>query len=453
MANPSRPPGAGREAVVAVSRLAAGGDGVARHEGQALFVPGGLPGDRVRVRLLPPRGRRAEGRLLEVLDPSPDRVAPPCPYAGTCGGCPWLALDPAAQRRARADLVREALARIGRLEVPDALPVVAGDPAGLGYRSRIEVALGPLGEGGRRAVGFRAAGSHDVVDVAACAVARRPVNAALAHLRAAAAAGRVPPPVAEVEIAVGDDPGRVVATVRLAEALPSKAAARLADRLVEALEGLAGLRVEPPARAVRAQAVERGETALHVAVPGPGGRLLSLEVPAGGFMQANPAVNARLVEAVVAAVAPRPGARVLDLYCGAGNFALPIAAAGAAVLGLETAGRAVEAARRSAERLGIVSARFRQVPVEEGLAWAAREGAPDAVVLDPPRMGAGPAVVDRLLALGPPRVVYVSCDPATLARDLARLAGGGYGVAALTVFDMFPQTPHVETLAVLVRRP
>ncbi len=170
-------------------------------------------------------------------------------------------------------------------------------------------------------------------------------------------------------------------------------------------------------------------------------------------MQANPAVNARLVEAVTGAVAPGPGTRLLDLYCGAGNFTLPLAAAGAEVLGLETDGRAVEAARRSAARLGIATATFRQVPVEEGLRWTETGPRPDAVVLDPPRAGAGPAVVDRLLALRPARVLYVSCDPATLARDLARLAAGGYGVVALTVFDMFPQTPHVETLAVLARRP
>lgn len=439
-----------------IDRMAAGGDGIARYEGRAVFVPGGLPGDRMRVRLLPARGGRLEGRVLELLEPSPARVAPPCPYAGRCGGCAWLALDLAAQRRCRVDLVRDALARIGRLEAPAEIPVVAVDPPwvppGLGYRARIEVALGPAGPRGRRAVGFRAAGSHEVVDVERCAVARPPVAAAFERLRAVAAAGGVPPPIVEVEIAAGDDAAHVVATARLGRAVSSGEAARLADRLVAAWPGLAGLRLEPPAGAA-APAVERGRASLTVTVPGPGGRPLPLEVPAGVFMQANPAVNARLVEAVAQAVAPREGMRLLDLYCGAGNFALPLAAAGAEVLGFETDGRAVEAARRTAARLGISTAAFRQVAVEEGLSWVQAGPRPDAVVLDPPRAGAGAAVVDRLLAMAPARVAYVSCDPATLARDLARFAAGGYDVAALTVFDMFPQTPHVETLAVLARRP
>ncbi|HEX7126366.1 MAG TPA: TRAM domain-containing protein, partial [Thermodesulfobacteriota bacterium] len=327
MPNPSRPPDDGREPVVVIDRMAGGGDGIARYEGRAVFVSGSLPGDRVRVRLLPARGGRLEGRVVELLEPSPARVAPPCPYAGRCGGCAWLALDLAAQRRGRADVVRDALVRIGRLEAPAEIPVVAVDPSGvppgLGYRARIEAALGPAGERGRRAVGFRAAASHEVVDVERCAVASPPVAAAFERLRAAAAAGRVPPPIVEVEIAVGDDPAHVVATARLGAAVASREAARLADRLVAAWPGLAGLRLEPPAGAA-ASAVERGRTALTVTVPGPGGRPLPLEVPAGVFMQANPAVNARLVEAVARAVAPREGVRLLDLYCGAGNFALPL---------------------------------------------------------------------------------------------------------------------------------
>ncbi len=444
--------------MVTISRLAHGGAGVACHEGQALFVPDGLPGDRVRVRLRASRARRLEGRVVELLEPSPLRVAPPCAYAGVCGGCAWLALDVAAQRRARADLVRDALERIGRLEVPSEIPVVAvdspGAAPGLGYRSRIEVALGPPAAGGRRAVGFRAHGSHDVVDIERCAVAQPAVNASFEVLRASAAAGRIPAAVAEIEIAAGDDPARVVATARLSRALSAKEAARLAGRLREVWPGLAGLRVEPPATARDAAAVERGDTRLLVSVPGPDGRPLVLEAPAGGFMQANPAVNARLVAAVLSALAPAPGMRLLDLYCGAGNFALPLAAAGALVTGIETDGRAVEAGRRSAARLGLGTARFRQVPVEEGLRWVGTSGAPrpGGAVLDPPRAGAGPVVVDRLLALAPARIAYVSCDPATLARDLARLAGGGYALAGLTVFDMFPQTPHVETLAVMEPR-
>jgi 23S rRNA (uracil1939-C5)-methyltransferase len=163
----------------------------------------------------------------------------------------------------------------------------------------------------------------------------------------------------------------------------------------------------------------------------------------------------RLVSAVADALSPVPGRWLLDLYCGAGNFALPLAAAGAEVLGLETDGRAVAAARRSASRLGLARARFRQVDVAEGLA-AVRAGAgpgPAGVVLDPPRAGAGAAVVSHLLALAPGVIAYVSCDPATLARDLAKLVPGGYRLGRLTVFDMFPQTSHVETLAVLALGP
>jgi tRNA/tmRNA/rRNA uracil-C5-methylase (TrmA/RlmC/RlmD family) len=376
-----------------------------------------------------------------------------------------------------------------------------------------------------RAVGFRAAASHAVVDVARCAVAQAPLNEALATLRRRAMSGEIPPPVIEVELAVGDDPGRVVATARLDRSLPPRALARLADRLWEAWPGLAGLRVEGPRGAAGAVAEERGEPWIESTVPGPGGRSLPLILPAGVFAQANPAVNARLVEAVSAALAPAPGRRLLDLFAGAGNFTIPLAAAGAEVLGLEREGRAVDAARRSAARLGLTNARFRQVDVTEGLEWLAadararsdalptpspsggypagtraspgspgspwsrrlhgvgkagvrglspslrpgtrerarsdrearspRSGPPrvvDGAVLDPPRAGAGAAVVDRLALLAPAVVAYVSCEPTTLARDLARFAARGYVLEQVTVFEMFPQTAHVEVLARLARR-
>lgn len=446
MANPSRHPAAAGKVEVAIERLALGGAGVARHGGRVLFVPGALPGDRVRAALTAVRARHLEGRLLEVLEPSPHRVAPPCPYAGRCGGCAWLALEAGRQRSAKADLVRDALERIGALAVAGEVAVAGGDEPGLAYRGRIEVALGPAGAGGARAVGFRAAASREVVDVERCAVASPPLNDALEGLRRAARAGRVPGELAEVEIAVGDDPARVVATARLAQPAGRRVAEGIADRLVAAWPGLAGLRVEEPPGSP--DAAERGDPRLTVSVPGPGERRLPLEVPAGVFAQANPAVNARLV----AAVAPASGARVLDLFCGCGNFTLPLAAHGAQALGFETDARAVDAARRSAARLRLEGARFRQVNAAEGLARVAAQGEgtrPCAVVLDPPRAGAGAAVVDAVAALQPAGVAYVSCEPATLARDLARFARRAYAVAAVTVFDMFPQTAHVETLAVL----
>ncbi len=480
-----------------IDRLAHGGAGVARHEGRVLFVPGGLPGDRVRVEVVATRARHLDGRFVELLEPSPARVEPPCPYADRCGGCHWLALDPAAQRAARAELVRDALVRIGGFDLPGPLPVVAAEaapggradlagPPGLAYRGRIEVALGPLApereyaprsgarpkadalagrsmggsqHGSRtkraaRALGFRAAASHAVVDLARCAVARAPLNEALATLRRAAAAGRVPVPVVEIELAVGDDPGRVVATARLDRPLPASEMARLADRLREAWPGLAGLRVEGPRGAAGARAEERGEPWIEYTVPGPGGRPLPLTLPAGVFAQANPAVNARLVEGVLEALAPGPGRRLLDLFAGAGNFALPLAAAGAEVVGIEREGRAVDAARRSAARLGLTGARFRQVDVAEGLTWIrALGGCWHGAVLDPPRAGAGAAVVDRLTLLGPAAVAYVSCEPTTLARDLARFVARGYVLGPVTLFEMFPQTSHVEVLAQIERRP
>ncbi len=488
-----------------IERLAHGGAGVARHRGQVVFVPGGLPGDRVRVELVARRARHLEGRLAELLEPSPARVEPACPYAGRCGGCQWLALAPAAQEAARVELLRDALVRIGRLEPPAEIPVVSARPTpaagpgtgpacdrpapeSLGYRRRIEVALGPLQPAsgaaargveerpGRRPVGFRAAGSHAVVDVARCVVAAGPLNDALAALRRAVAAGRVPPPVAEIELAVGDDPARLVATARLDRPLPAAAAARLADRLWAAWPGLAGLRIEPPrgSRRAAAPAQERGEPWIRFAVPGPAGQPVPLEAPAGVFVQVNAAVSNRLVEAVTAALAPAPGRRLLDLFCGVGTFALPLAAAGAEVLGFDTDGRAIEAARRTAARLGLAGARFRQIDAAEGLAWYRAEGggsagagqsrpraaagpgsraaSPDGVVLDPPRAGAGPVVVDRLADLAPGVIAYVSCEPTTLARDLARLVARGYRLERLTLFDMFPQTAHLEALACLVRQ-
>jgi 23S rRNA (uracil1939-C5)-methyltransferase len=358
-------PVAGSEVELSIDALAAGGDGVGRVAGLVVFTPRTAPGDRVRVRLREVRRRFARAEVVEILAPGPARRPAPCPWFGACGGCDWLHLDEAAQREARAAILRDALLRIGGF---GSLPAVEHlpSPASLGYRARARVAYA------RGRVGFRARHSHDVVDVARCAVLDPPTQEALARLRAAPPAG-----AGEVEIRGFQSPVRV------------------------------------------------GERDLAV---GP-----------GAFFQANRALWEPWRDLVLEACGR--GRLAVELYAGVGFFTSGLDRRFERVVAVER-GPAARDARRNA-RAEIVEAAAED--------WAPRELealAPDLVLLDPPRTGCHSSVSGAIAAAKPPRVVYVSCDPATLARDLRPLRGG-HRIARLVAIDALPQTHHVEALCAL----
>ena len=384
--------------------LAFGGDAVARDaDGRVVLVPLVAPGDLALVKLTEEKKGFARGELVRVLEPGPARVVPPCPLFGRCGGCQWQHVDYPAQVAAKGEVVARALrAEVARGAVLE--PPLAA-PAPYGYRRRARLAVRPGG-----VMGFRARRSHEVVDVAACPALEPVLERALAALRA----GLGPLLARACTLHLGLEADGVHAALDV----PAEGARAAAEALVAA-GALAGVAFSDGLVGSRGAADE--------------------------FAQAQEAQN-QVLCARVAEWARPAGARVLELYAGAGNLTEALLAAGAAeVLAVEEAGPAVERARA---RLGAAPVRFETARAEDA---AARAGDFDVVVLDPPRTGALEVARALTDVAGPARIVYVSCDPMTLARDIAVLTAGAWRLERAQAIDMMPQTFHVETVALLTR--
>ncbi|MGY1822164.1 class I SAM-dependent RNA methyltransferase [Geodermatophilus sp. SYSU D00079] len=405
----------GREFEVVVGPVAHGGHCVARHEGRVVFVRHTLPGERVVVRVTEDRHPgfcRADA--VEVLEPSPERVERPCPYSGPgrCGGCDWQHVTPAEQHRLKAAVVREQFARLAGLDVEVVVEELPGGP--LRWRSRARFAVDRSG-----LPGLRRHRSHDVVPLADCPITAEPA--------ARAVLGRRWPGAGAVDVAV-DGTGTVTTTRLDRQGRPQT------TRVLRPGEEAPA---EPAGRAARTAA----------------GR--DWEVEGTGFWQVHPAAADALVAAVEAFAAVEPGETVLDLYAGAGLFGGALAPAvgpGGRVVCVEADPAACAAAEANLADLPQTEVWQGEVDAEGLEELLAELGTPpDVVVLDPPRAGAGPAVSRVLAAAGPRAVVYVACDPASLARDVAVLGTAGYRLASVRGFDAFPMTAHVECVALLVR--
>lgn len=422
-----------------IDTLAYGGSGVGRHDGKAVFVPLTAPGDRVCCRLVREKKNFAEAELEEILQPAPQRRPAPCPVFGTCGGCQWQHLPYAEQGQWKERLLGEALRRQAGVAAPVILPLVPA-PDEWGYRSRVQFKCRQTAGG--FVMGFYRRGSHYVVDVHDCPITDRRLNAVLRLFRTWLPASPAPSEIPQVDLETGSD-GQVRAVVHYLGSAPQA----LADYL------------RPLAEAARlALFLQSGRKSSLLAVTGPAELVIEVDEPplhlaygAGGFAQVNLAQNRALVAAVVTAAALTGQERVLDLYCGMGNFSLPLARRAAAVIGVEDYAPAIEQARHNASRNAVTGALFHAAPAEGAAARFGASGPFDLVVLDPPRTGAYPAIKD-LLQVGAPRILYISCDPATLARDLQPLLHGGYELCWSQPFDLFPQTFHLESLSLLQRR-
>ena len=477
-----------------------GGRMVGRLEGRVVFVAGGQPGERVRVRLTAARKSYAEATALAVLQPG-ERADPPCPYFGengtrrgavpllteskgaaqydgVCGGCQYQHIRYDAQLHHKQRIVADLLRRVGRLSEPE-VGLTLASPAPWAYRTKARWTVDPQGH-----VAYRRAGGREAVAVEACYIVAPPLAAALHRLAqddlAAALRGRVAeitarclpdaddPTVQRVVLVLhpqpglpdedapagsGVDEGEPVEPVVLTpqEALIQPVAldephplADLAAVLGEAC-GLWGVAAAPDRVGGRATTMW-GQGALRTRFAGILYHLSPLT-----FFQVNPSAAELLLSQIRAGLGDLSGQTLLDVYSGAGAFALPLSSAAAEVLAIEADPQAVEDARASAELNGI-----RNVTLMPGAA-AARlreitKGMADAAVLDPPRSGCGLDVLDELGRLALRRVVYVSCDPATLARDLGLLEARGYQTLSVYPVDLFPQTASIEVVATLGRR-
>lgn len=430
-------------------RMTYGPDAVAHDgDGRAVFVTGGVAGDRVRAVVDHEEGRWAHARAVEVLEASPDRVTPPCPYVGACGGCPWAALSREAQVAAKRACVVDALSRVGRMGDERAQALVApletpGEP--WGYRNKVELAVSR--ERGRVALGMHAAGGAGVVRVKSCplldkahAGAVKSVAGALSYLSNSHGLDlervgiRVSRRTRDVEVALWDHPG----------AFPRAQAAKV---LEDALRPTSVVRVmqKGPAKARRIAGVE------CLSGAGSWGELVGEErmrVSAPSFFQVNTRGAERLVALVMEALDPRPDEEAMDLYCGAGTFTLPLARRAGFVSAVESYGPAVRDLRRNLETAGLDNVD----PIGGDAGREFPDTDADVIVVDPPRAGLAADVVRRLSEQPARAIAYVSCDPATLARDLARFGEAGvFSPARVTPVDLFPQTYHVETVTLLER--
>jgi len=414
--SPDAPVRVGDIIEVMVASLIHGGEAVGRIGALVVFVAGAAPGERVRVRVTEARKRFVRADLVEVLNASPDRIAPPCPYFGACGGCQWQFLAYSAQLAAKADILRDQLHRA--LRVPDAAldgiikPIIGmHDP--WAYRNMIGVIADTDGK-----PAYRHLHSHATVPIDHCPIAQPPINRALAALTQEGMTG---------ELTIRTD-------------LDGSAVAFALDKRVATQHALLSVPFRTDGAAFF-QINTRREVRpdLHALMPG------SQQSADDGSVS----IADLLAALVLRGMALTGRETVLDAYAGVGTFALLAAPHARRVIAVEEAAAAATDARHNARVLGHenVIVYTRQV---ERLLPVLREPV-DVAVLDPPRAGCAPAVLDALLALAPRRIVYVSCDPATLARDLVMLTAR-YDIASVQPVDMFPQTFHIESVTTLTRK-
>jgi tRNA/tmRNA/rRNA uracil-C5-methylase (TrmA/RlmC/RlmD family) len=471
---------AGQVVKVTATDVAHGGWCVARPEdGPVVFVRHTLPGETVMARITEVTSRLARAEAVDILTPSPDRVEPPCPHArpGGCGGCDWQHATLPAQRELKAAVIRQQLRRLAGLDREVTVEALPGDEgpgdegpvddetggegpgragpgdgkpgAGLGWRTRVQYAVRPDG-----AAGLRAHRSHEVVGIGECLIAHPGLNDL-------GLTGRRWPGAASVEALVAADSGERAVIVTTKRAVPPDAAAG-ADAVLRRT-GSSGRGLTPV----------RGRPYLSQLAAGRDWR-----VSAGAFWQVHPQAAGVLTEAVLAALEPQPGDAALDLYCGAGLFAGALAPAvgpAGSVIGVEADHAAVRDARHNLRpwpwarvHSGDVAAVLRRgqgaspASGRNALPGSGQGTSPDSgqrtlprarlVVADPPRAGLAREVIDYLgtAGNGASRFAYVSCDPATLARDIGLLTARGWTLASLRAFDAFPMTHHVECVATLV---
>lgn len=419
------------------------GRGVTHIDGKTVFVDGALPGERVILRRTRRQRRHDEAVTVEVLQASPQRVIPRCRHFGTCGGCSLQHLDHASQLVAKGRVVAEALARIGGVEPAEWLPPLAGPP--FGYRRRARLGCRYVDKKERVLVGFRERGSPLLADLAACEVLAPPVGSMIASLAELVGSLELRRRVAQIEVAVGDDAAALVLRV-----LDDPGEADLGR--LRAFEAAHGVRLYLQRGGLETvQPLSPPAASLRYALPGlPAG----IEFSPTDFVQVNGELNRRMVGRAIELLDPAPSDRALDLFCGLGNFSLPLALRVEAVVGVEGDAALVARARANAERNGIRNAAFHAANLaEESQAGDWARGRYDLVLLDPPRAGAR-EVLPVATASRPRRIVYVSCHPGSFARDAGILAGElGYRLRAVGVMDMFPQTSHVESIAVFERAP
>lgn len=441
----------GSEHLVQCTDLLANGQGVGRIGGMVVFVWGPLPGEEARIRVVEVKKTYAVGEQLEILQASRDRAEPFCPVFGICGGCQVQHLAYPAQLAWKQRLVRDALVRIGGFEEPSVEPATGMDDP-RAYRNKMALVVRHLE--GETEFGFYQMRSHDFVPIAACPIVLPQLDAQISGLRQAAADPATAPAFAGVKHAVaraGATSGESVLalTTETPSRITDSESAQLAARLPGAI-GISNSYAPTGANAVMGRKTRQvwGRPAMEERIAD-----ARYRVSAASFFQVNSEMVGRIFERL--ALGLREPMRIVDLYCGAGTFSVFFALRGASVVGVEENPAAIREATANAALNDVaVRTRFLCGRVEAVLARTeGREAlrSADVVFLDPPRKGSDVDTLDAIAAAGVPAVWYLSCNPATLARDLAHLRDSGYALGSVEPFDLFPQTGHIESLAVMAK--
>ena len=441
-----------KKTTVTIDKLVIGGDGLGRlDDGMVVMVNGVLPGERVVV--LPKRKRSGyiEADLVSVLDASPIRVSPPCPHFGICGGCDLQHAEVSQQAEIKAAILRDHLLR-GALFNQESLAAVWREPLAaprmFNYRQRIRLQVDGdfLPE-----FGFHRHRSHQLEPVESCLLARNEINVVLAAVAGSQPMTQLLGQSGEFELLYSPADQDVILFLHF-KRKPRPGDLKAAEAVVAELGvrallfHVAGFGIFDPV------GVDcRDEALLRFTLSGLGrsGEELGLTVEPGGFCQVNPEQNLNLIGQLLEWCQEKRIRRVLDCHCGMGNFSLPLAAIADEVVGCDMQGASIRSARRNAEANGIGNCRFEKMAAAQMVAELIESGETfDCILLDPPRMGCAD-IVPLLPRLNPERIIYISCDPATLHRDLAGLSDLGYRVRALRMVDMFPQTAHMESITLL----
>ncbi len=442
---------------IELTEMSPSGEAVGRAAGLVVFVRYGLPGEIVEAAITHRRKSYARGTAIEIIRRSPARVTPPCPHFGVCGGCEWQHATYEAQVRFKTHIVAEQLGRIGKLPDINVLPCIPC-PLPYGYRNHTQVAMSTDG-----AIGYRKAGSQQIVPVHDCPI----LDLSLQQLLHFLIQATIHPPdhLREIHLRAGvaTDERMIVFELdrdsleeaaleegtleeaALEEAALEEAALEEAARKVAGL--VAGLSV--PMRTAIAVSTIDGKSRIVVGSSWLRERVqdITYRYSATTFFQVNTVMAGQLVDTVMQALELDGTEHVLDLYCGAGLFTAPISARAGQVMGIESSPSAVRDARRNLH--GQKNATIIQADVRHGLLDSRVNGQTwQRVVMDPPRAGVDAEVLSKIAQIGASRLVYVSCEPATLARDAGRLDNLGYRLQYAQPLDLFPQTHHVETVAV-----
>ncbi|MCQ3828520.1 23S rRNA (uracil(1939)-C(5))-methyltransferase RlmD [Microbulbifer elongatus] len=417
--------------------------GIARHQGKTVFVDNALPGEKVRARFTAQRAKFDEAVAVEILEPSPERLSPPCPHAEVCGGCALQQMTPEAQIHAKQQILLEQLQRFAKATPEAIIPPLTGAPLGYRHKARLGVRLVKPKSGSKPqlVLGFREKSSNDLTDIEQCPVLPSAASALIPSLKKTLLQSAGRRAIGHIEIAAGDD--HIALVIRHLQPLSAEDLARWSAFARQ--HGLhLYLQGESDDHSTRKVWPPSGPERLSYALPAFG---LTLNFHPRDFIQVNFDINRQMVSQALALLDVQPQDRVLDLFCGLGNFTLPLATRAREVVAVEGLMSLTRRGRENAEANGLHNIQFQAADLNSDFTrspWA--RGGFDRILLDPPRSGAL-EVVRNIRHFDASAILYISCNPATLARDAGELLQAGYRLSKAGVMDMFPHTTHVESIA------